>query len=98
MQTHSLSTGLPSLDNMLQGLMPGDNVVWQVDKIDDYLLLVEPYWKEAVKARKQIVYFRFARHRELIPENQGVEIVIKMAGEARLERATTWLTARCSTN
>ena len=32
----SLSTGLAGLDSVLKGLMPGDNVVWQVDSVDDY--------------------------------------------------------------
>ncbi len=31
-----LSTGLPGLDKTLRGLIPGDNVVWQVDSVEDY--------------------------------------------------------------
>jgi pyruvate,water dikinase len=30
-----LSTGLSGLDRMLKGLMPGDNIVWQVNTIED---------------------------------------------------------------
>ena len=30
------STGLPGLDEVLNGLRLGDNVVWQVDEIEDY--------------------------------------------------------------
>ncbi len=27
----TLTTGLPGLDKVLEGVMPGDNIVWQVD-------------------------------------------------------------------
>ena len=30
-----LSTGLPGLDRMIRGVLPGDNIVWQVDAIED---------------------------------------------------------------
>ena len=35
-----MSTGLPALDKILHGIRPGDNIVWQVDSIDNYLPLV----------------------------------------------------------
>ena len=36
-------TGLPALDRILEGLTGGDNVVWQVGSIGDYLSFVRPY-------------------------------------------------------
>lgn len=68
------STGLTGLDAMLMGLKPGDNVVWLVDGIDEYVPFVQPFWTAAVQRRQTLVYFRFARHRELIPPNQGAEV------------------------
>ena len=35
------STGLIELDEVLQGVLPGDNIVFQVDEIDDYKLFVK---------------------------------------------------------
>jgi pyruvate, water dikinase len=67
----TFTTGLPGLDRMLQGLMPGDNVVWQVETIDDYAPFVNPFWETARNQDRKLVYFRFARHRELVKENQG---------------------------
>ena len=32
-----ISTGMPGLDALLTGLRPGDNVVWEVEGIEDYL-------------------------------------------------------------
>lgn len=68
------ATGLPGLDEMLRGLIPGDNVVWQVDSVDDYLPFVLPFWTEARRQGRRLIYFRFARHRELIPEPDGGEV------------------------
>ena len=69
------STGLPGLDQMLKGLLAGDNIVWEVDRIEDYLPFVEPYWRGAVERGRKTVYFRFASHSPLVPAGAGVEIV-----------------------
>ncbi len=45
----SFSTGLPALDNVLQGLRSGDNVVFQVDSTDDYVPFVDPFCANAIK-------------------------------------------------
>lgn len=68
------STGIPGLDRVFQRLLPGDNIVWQVDSIEDYLPFVEPYCKDAVGKGKKLVYFRFARHPALVGEESGAEI------------------------
>jgi len=67
-------TGLPALDRVLKGLMPGDNVVFQVESIIDYLHFVRPYCEETVRRGKRLIYFRFAEHLALVPEGAGVEI------------------------
>jgi pyruvate, water dikinase len=69
-----LSTGLPGLDRMLRGLMPGDNVVWQVRSIEDYVPFVRPYCAAALASGRKFIYFRFARHEALIPESSGAEV------------------------
>ncbi len=62
-------TGIPSLDSLLHGLILGDNVVLHVDRIDDYLPFVQPYVDQAVRQDRQFIYFRFARHPQLLPNN-----------------------------
>ena len=69
-----VSTGLPGLDRMLKGLMAGDNVVWQVDSIQDYLPFIQPYCEHAVVRGKRVIYFRFAKHDPLITNAYGVDI------------------------
>lgn len=70
-----LSAGLPALDGVLKGLMPGDNVVWQVDSIGDYIPFVEPFIKDAIRNHRKLIYFRFSKHPPLMEGNaSGVEI------------------------
>lgn len=56
------TSGLKKLDAVLDGLYPGDNLVFDVDEIDEYRRFVVPFSEEAVKHGKKIVYFRFADH------------------------------------
>ncbi len=71
---HALSTGLPSLDRVLRGVMAGDNIVWRVDDIEDYAALVTPYARAAVRAGRRLVYLRFASHRPLLSADDGAEV------------------------
>ncbi len=67
-------TGLPAFDAILQGLRPGDNVVWQVEDLDDYAPLVRPFVALARAEGRRVVYFRFARHEPLLDASSGAEI------------------------
>ena len=69
-----LSTGLPGLDAALRGLRPGDNVVWQVDSVEDYVPFVTPYCQNAIAKGRRLIYFRFAKHAPLVGEDSGAEI------------------------
>jgi hypothetical protein len=68
------STGLPPLDRVLSGLRPGDNVVWQVESVDDYAPLVLPFVRSARARGRNLVYFRFARHAALVPDDAGAKV------------------------
>ncbi|MBM3880675.1 MAG: pyruvate, phosphate dikinase [Verrucomicrobia bacterium] len=69
-----LSTGLPGLDRVLLGLLPGDNVVWRLDDIEDYLPVLLPFWAEAGRNGRRLTYFRFARHKALLSESCGADV------------------------
>lgn len=68
------TTGLESLDKALEGVLPGDNIVWHVDEIAQYQAFVTPYVEAAIAAGRALLYFRFARHAPLIEERPGVQI------------------------
>lgn len=69
-----LSTGIPGLDHVFRGFMPGDNIVWQVGDIASYALFVEPFARYALKHGQKIAYFRFANHEPLLSETEGIAI------------------------
>jgi len=68
------STGLQGLDEILNGLRLGDNVVWQVDEIEDYRHFVTPFVKNAIEEGRRIVYMRFADHDPLLEPSEHVTI------------------------
>ena len=60
------NTGIASLDTVFQGLRWGDNVVWQVEQIEDYVPFVDAYLAQAQHEGRTIIYFRFAKHAPLV--------------------------------
>jgi len=71
---NALATGLPGLDRMLQAVMPGDNIVWEIDYIRDYAPFAQPFLEAARAGGRKLVYFRFAGHDPLVPPDSGAEI------------------------
>jgi hypothetical protein len=65
------TTGLPSLDEALNRILAGDNVVWHVERIEDYRAFVDPYVRAARRDGRRLVYFRFARHAPLLEPAAG---------------------------
>ncbi|NCC53331.1 MAG: pyruvate, phosphate dikinase [Spartobacteria bacterium] len=70
----SLTSGLPSLDKVLKGILAGDNIVWQIDTIEEYSAVVAPYAEAARRNGRKLVYFRFARHEPLLSAGQVDEL------------------------
>lgn len=68
-----ISTGIKGLDDIITGLRAGDNVVWQIDHIKDYINLVEPFVQEALKNNKKVIYIRFASHKELLKPSKDIK-------------------------
>ena len=68
------SIGIPALDEILQGIVEGDNVVLQVDSIENYVPFVHAFSKNASKEGKDLIYFRFAEHIFLLPDNINAKI------------------------
>ena len=70
-------SGIPELDYALDNIRLGDNVVWRVSDLDQFRLFMEPYVEQAIRDKRNIIYFRFASHEPLIedrPEVKTVEI------------------------
>ncbi|MCK4983090.1 MAG: hypothetical protein KAS17_09215, partial [Victivallaceae bacterium] len=71
-ETNLFYTGIPGLDKILTGVRLGDNVVFQVEAIDDYVRFVRPFCLDAEKEGRTLIYFRFAQHDSVVPE--GIKV------------------------
>ena len=83
-----LSTGIIGFDQVINQVLPGDNIVWLVDSIDDFLPLVKPYCQNAINSGWELVYFRFAKHAPFVTSQQGAN-VIELDPEQGFETFTT---------
>mgnify|MGYP003586127531 CR=1 FL=1 len=70
-----VKSGIHALDEVVQGLRLGDNVVWQVDHLDDYVYFVKPLAAQAVREGRRCVYMRFAPHPPVLGPDSGFEVV-----------------------
>jgi len=60
--SQAISSGIPALDDILKGLRLGDNVVWLVDGLHNYLKVALPFVRQALQDRRTVIYVRFAPH------------------------------------
>lgn len=70
-----VTTGMPSLDETLGGLLLGDNVVWQVDELVDYVGVAGVFAGRALEQGRRTVYFRFAPHPAVLAEAPGLIVL-----------------------
>jgi len=74
MTIKTCSTGLIGLDKVLDYLRLGDNVVWQVDSVNDYIKFARHFVEDAIETGKRVVYMRFADHEPVIEHNTSVVV------------------------
>ncbi|MFA7617648.1 MAG: PEP/pyruvate-binding domain-containing protein [Thiohalomonadaceae bacterium] len=70
-----VSTGILGLDEILDGLRIGDNVVWRVDDLADYRRFVGPFINAAQEQGRTIIYLRWGNHAPLLVPGAGVRTV-----------------------
>jgi pyruvate,water dikinase len=70
-----LKSGSVQLDELLNGLRPGDNVVWQIDRLDEYARFAEMFAEQALLSHSDCVYFRFASHPPIVRKVPGITVV-----------------------
>lgn len=68
-----VTTGNKSLDQVLDDLRIGDNVVWKIDCVDDYRNLVKPFVENAQKDGRRVVYMRFGQHDPLLADDGNIK-------------------------
>lgn len=72
MTEEHVSTGLPGVDAILNGLRIGDNVVWRVDDVADYRTFVAPFVAAAREAGRRVVVIRFSDRPPIVEPGPGI--------------------------
>ncbi len=67
-----VSTGSNGLDEVIDSLRMGDNVVLKVDNILHYKEFVTPFVARSLAEQRRVVYMRFAEHEPLITDETVV--------------------------
>ena len=70
----TINSGSYQLDGLLQDLRPGDNVVWQIDRFEDYAHFAELFAEQSIRDGSKCVYFRFALHPPLVKTRAGITV------------------------
>lgn len=67
-------SGIPGLDDLLDYIRMGDNVVWQVTDLEEFRNFMEPFVEQAIGDRRNLIYMRFADHEPLLSPREGLKI------------------------
>ena len=62
-----VKSGIDELDETLDNIRLGDNVVWQVSNLKEFSYFVNPYVKQALEDKRNLIYINFGQHEPLIP-------------------------------
>ncbi len=67
-------SGIPGLDDLLDYIRMGDNVVWQVTDLEEFRYFMEPFVELAIRDKRNLIYMRFADHEPLLSPREGLKI------------------------
>ena len=68
-------SGIPEMDTAFDNIRLGDNVVWRVSDLEQFKLFMVPYVEQAIKDKRNIIYFRFASHEPLLEDRPEIKVV-----------------------
>ena len=69
-----VKSGYPKLDEILNNIRMGDNVVWQVSDIDEFRFFAEAFARQAVEDGRDVTYIRFAQHEPVLRDLTGIRV------------------------
>lgn len=83
-----VSTGMVGFDSAIDMLRLGDNVVWQVVSIDEYIKVIAPFIKQSKEDGRKLVYFRFGAHPPIV-EKDDVDVYCEIDPSTGFENFTS---------
>lgn len=69
-----INSGIPTMDQALNYIRLGDNVVWQVDDLEVFKAFVQPFVKQAIADKRNLIYIHFSNHETLLEPQDGLKI------------------------
>lgn len=66
---------MPGFDKIIKQVLPGDNIVWLVDSVEDFLPFVKAYCNNALGSGWELVYFRFGKHAPFVTAEEGANVI-----------------------
>lgn len=70
-----IKSGIPDMDQALDHLRLGDDVVWNVCNLEEFKLFVEPFVDQGIQDGRNVVYLRFASHDPLVAPREGLTVI-----------------------
>ncbi|MBR0104659.1 MAG: phosphoenolpyruvate synthase, partial [Firmicutes bacterium] len=67
-------SGIPMMDEALNYIRLGDNVVWQVPSLNEFRFLAERFANQAIADGRNLIYIRFAGHEPILTPRPGLRI------------------------
>ena len=67
-------SGYPQMDEFLDHIRLGDNVVWQISELDEFRMFAEPFARQAVQDGRNVIYIRFAQHEPVLKDLTGIKV------------------------
>lgn len=67
-------SGIPEMDDLLDSIRMGDNVVWQVTELEEFRFFAEPFVTQAIADGRNLIYMRFAEYEPLLTPRPGLKI------------------------
>ena len=69
-----IKSGIDALDAVLDNIRLGDNVVFQLSRLEEFAYFTEPYVHRAIADGRDLIYFRFASHAPFFGPMPGLKI------------------------
>ena len=69
-----IQSGISGLDEALDHVRLGDNVVWQISELEEFHAFAEPFARQAVRDGRNVIYIRFAQHEPVLRDLSGIHV------------------------
>ncbi|MDD5398668.1 MAG: PEP/pyruvate-binding domain-containing protein [Dehalococcoidia bacterium] len=69
------SSGIDALDELIQEIRAGDNLVWQIDNLEDYASFAQSFANRAIAEGHNCIYLRFASHPPILKPGPKLKII-----------------------